>query len=249
MPVCNPMAFLSCKFSVVTVNANSGIQVFSSYTARANAYQKEFKCVSRPCRGNVCECRTDAPWLVTCVRFMPGSEDIEAAKILAANTFSLISAGACSVTAAHHSVKSLESAEYMSLENVLRGSGDLGALLSTAWGVRQIDAESNRIYVQNLKPRDFEPCPPFIIEGRPHLDRTGHFAMIEEVAGELRDYLPRRQRGAPAMPDKKQLVERATFMRQKGDSLQKIADTLGVSKSGIRKWIGEHENSMNRGVH
>jgi hypothetical protein len=27
----------------------------------------------------------------------------------------------------------------------------------------------NRIYVQNVKARDFQPCEPFIIEGRPQV--------------------------------------------------------------------------------
>src|SRR5208337_5571615 len=51
----------------------------------------------------------------------------------------------------------------MTLENVLRGSGDVGAMLTTAWGVKQIDAASNILHIENIKPRDFQPCGPFQI--------------------------------------------------------------------------------------
>jgi DNA-binding NarL/FixJ family response regulator len=117
----------------------------------------------------------------------------------------------------------------MSLENVLRGSGDIGAMLATAWGVRQIDPRSNRVFVANLKARDFEPCEPFIIEGRPHLDEGGHFKLVAKPgeAGELRDHLNRKQ-------EKKQL---AIEMHASGKSVREIAAALQVSKSSVSRWL------------
>jgi hypothetical protein len=41
------------------------------------------------------------------------------------------------------------------------------ALGCTVWGLKQIDLASNSINIANVKPRDFEPCAPFIIKGRP----------------------------------------------------------------------------------
>ena len=49
------------------------------------------------------------------------------------------------VTAAHHSSKAFEKQTYMPLENVLRGSGDIGALCATCWGVKQVDGSANGI--------------------------------------------------------------------------------------------------------
>lgn len=186
-------------------------------------------------------------FLDTAVRFMDGAEnDAEPARAFAGTLFTLLAAGARSVTGAHHAPKGFEAQERMTLENILRGSGDIGAMLSTAWGLRQIDADSNRIYIENVKARDFQPCGPFVIEGRPHLDQTGRFRLVEAPGGtgELKDYLPARNRGgAPAMADKVEKVRQTIEMRGRGSSLQEIAGALGVSKSGVRKWLSEHDKS------
>ena len=80
----------------------------------------------------------------------------------------------------------------MTLENMIRGSGELGAILATAWGIKQIEAKANVIYVQNLKPRDFEPCGPFQLIGRPNIDRDRDFGMLKkpEECGPLYDEQP-----------------------------------------------------------
>jgi hypothetical protein len=92
------------------------------------------------------------------VRFISGDENASAEqKSFAQNLFALLRAGARSVTGLHHAPKSFEKESYITLENVLRGSGDIGAMLSTCWGLRQIDKDKNRIYVANCKPRDFDP--------------------------------------------------------------------------------------------
>lgn len=50
-------------------------------------------------------------------------------------------------------------------------------MLSTCWGVRQLDAERNIAYVQNVKARDFEACAPFQLIGRPYIDEEGDFRL------------------------------------------------------------------------
>jgi hypothetical protein len=117
-------------------------------------------------------------------------------------------------------------------------------MLSTGWGLRQIDADSNQIYVKNIKPRDFQPCEPFILEGRPNLDRNGQFAMIRlpGEAGELKQYLKNRG-GKPEMVDKQGKVRQALEMHAKGASLGEIAKAVGASKSGVRKWLQESLSS------
>lgn len=183
-------------------------------------------------------------FLDTAVRFMDGAEDAEDSKVFANKLFRLLAVGARTITGAHHSPKNFESQDYMTLENILRGSGDLGAMLCTAWGLRQIDAETNQVYVQNVKPRDFQPCPQFVIEGRPHLDEIGHFKVIEPpgTAGEMRDYL-RNKGGAPATPNKGEKLQRVLEMHAQGASLQVIAKAIGISKSGVRKWLKEHKEA------
>src|SRR4029077_16858091 len=65
-------------------------------------------------------------FLDTAIRFMVGDENSAAEqKLFADNLFGLQRAGARTVTGAHHSPKSFGKENFMTLENVLRGSGDI----------------------------------------------------------------------------------------------------------------------------
>ena len=37
-----------------------------------------------------------------------------------------------------------------------------------------------RLLVRNVKPRDFEPLDPFVIQGRPYIDEMGDFAVLTD---------------------------------------------------------------------
>jgi hypothetical protein len=187
--------------------------------------------------------------LDTAVRFFNGPEnDAESSRLFADTLFRLLAAGARTITGAHHAPKGFENQDRMTLENVLRGSGDIGAMLSTCWDIRQVDAATNRIYVENLKARDFQPCGAFVLEGRPHLDLTGHFKMVEEpgAAGELKDYLHLRSAGAPSTPDKAEKLEKAIEMRAAGQSLSQIAGALATSKTTVHRWLDEYDAYLSR---
>jgi DnaB-like helicase N terminal domain/AAA domain len=129
--------------------------------------------------------------LDTASRFGEGDENSASdnARGLANDIFALLASGARTVIAAHHSPKPFAKENVMRLENVLRGSGDVGAMLTTAWGVKQIDPESNVIHVENIKPRDFQPCGPFQIIGRPFIDTGGDFRLHKHPGecGSLQD--------------------------------------------------------------
>lgn len=138
--------------------------------------------------------------LDTAVRFADGDENSanEMARGLATDIFALLGSGARSVLAAHHSPKPFAKENVMRLENVLRGSGDVGAMLVTAWGAKQLDAVTNVLHVENLKPRDFQPCGPFQIIGRPFIDDAGDFRILKRPGecGSLQDEQePERDRG------------------------------------------------------
>jgi hypothetical protein len=179
-------------------------------------------------------------FLDTAVRFMEGDESAASeAKVFAQRLFNLQSAGARTITGAHHSPKSFDNADYMTLENILRGSGDIGAMLVACWGVRQIDEPSNRIYVQNVKGRDFQACGPFVIEGRPHIDERGNFSMVKEPG--TVDGLPSRDRSKPgpkAMPDDNERRARARELHfTGGHSIRVIAEQMKVNKSKVERWV------------
>ena len=119
-------------------------------------------------------------FLDTAVRFMHGDENSSSDnRALSDALFRLLGAGARSVWAVHHAPKSFEQANAMTLENTVRGSGDIGAMLSNAYGIRQLVKETNLIHVECLKGRDLDELVlPFQIEGRPWIDQEGNFRMV-----------------------------------------------------------------------
>ena len=170
-------------------------------------------------------------FLDTAIRFMEGDENSsgeqrEFAELL----FDLQRAGARTITGAHHSPKSFAKDNFMALENILRGSGDIGAMLCTCWGLSQLDPVTNRVFVQNCKARDFAACEPFIIQGRPSIDETGYFELTNppSFAGNYAD-AKNNNAGRPHMPDKDQKLADAVRLQAAGKSYREIAEELGIS--------------------
>ena len=132
-------------------------------------------------------------FLDTAVRFMVGDENSATEQKAFADTlFALQRAGARTITGAHHSPKSFGKDTIMTLENVLRGSGDIGAMLCTCWGLI-----SGRCSIQSDLRSERETArlpavPPFVIQGRPSIDETGYFELTEPpgFAGSFGDNKP-----------------------------------------------------------
>ncbi len=147
-------------------------------------------------------------FLDTDIRFGEGEENVASdnQQGLAKYIFGLFAAGARTVVGAHHAPKSFAAQNTLTLENILRGSGDIGALVATAWGVRQLEKERNVLHLENIKARDFQPCGPFQIVGRPYIDREGDFRMHRKpgecgsLAQELRSSA--NKGGAPKSKDR-----------------------------------------------
>ncbi len=184
--------------------------------------------------------------LDTAVRFMDGDENAAVEqKVFAKSLFALLRAGARTVIGLHHAPKNFERENYMSLENILRGSGDVGAMLSACWGIRQVNQTTNEVFVQNVKARDFEPCQPFILEGRPWINQTGDFKMIglPGLSGTLNDHKPRqrgeRASGRPETADKAEKLGRMRTSHAEGKSNRQIAAQEGVDEKTVRLWLAE----------
>ncbi len=75
--------------------------------------------------------------LDTACRFTAAKDENSSAdnQVLAESCFNLLKAGARSVIGLHHAGKGFETKDRMTLENVLRGSGDIGAMLGACYGV------------------------------------------------------------------------------------------------------------------
>jgi hypothetical protein len=181
-------------------------------------------------------------FLDTAIRFMDGNENdaTDNQKGLANHIFQLQHAGARTIVGAHHSPKGFERETRMTLENVLRGSGDIGAMLATAWGVRQLNPERNLIWVENIKARDFDPPKPFRIEGRPHLDNTGYFQLVSEPGkeeGTLAEHLGQGKPGPKPDPRSDALKLQILKLNREGKSERLISEELGVPKTNVHRLL------------
>lgn len=103
----------------------------------------------------------------TMVRFLEGEESSATDMARFAKlVMGLTSNGAKSVVLLVHSLKATKDAQELSLENAIRGSGELGAFLSACWATRlqdPTDEYNTRSYLRCVKQRNFE-SKPFEVE-------------------------------------------------------------------------------------
>ena len=141
-------------------------------------------------------------FLDTAIRFNTASDENSAMqnKALVDAMIQLRQLGAVSVIALHHSSKAMRKEE-MTLENVLRGTGDMAASADCVYGLQRDDKlydgglGPEEIDVRCVKPRDFNPPAPFRIAAsrksdnfvtsyKPglasNIDEHGDFVMVSE---------------------------------------------------------------------
>jgi hypothetical protein len=190
-------------------------------------------------------------FLDTAIRFGTGGENdaSDNQEGLATDSFALLAAGARTVVGAHHSPKAFERANYMSLENLLRGTGDIGAMLATAWGVKQIERERNILHIENVKPRDFTPCAPFQLMGRPYIEQTGAFLMVKKP-GTCKSLVEEQPKSGgatvKAQEDKARNIEMLRAWEQNNpalrakDAVKKFkAKKINITESAVRTYRAE----------
>lgn len=107
----------------------------------------------------------------TAVRFLEGDENSsEHMRAFAAQVFRLSKEGhAAAVLLLHHSAKGAKESPELTLENAMRGSGELGAFVTCCWATRLQDPEhpyQSASFLANVKPRDFDAVP-FEVTGGP----------------------------------------------------------------------------------
>jgi hypothetical protein len=139
-------------------------------------------------------------FLDTAIRFNPAADENSAsqnAKMLAHDLLNLLRLGAKAVICLHHAPKYSSEAESMTLENALRGTGDLGAMCDAVWAIqhdrmrlpngKDWDVEYfeesrrlTRLFVSCVKPRDFEAAASFRLQGRPYIDERGDFGVLTD---------------------------------------------------------------------
>jgi hypothetical protein len=145
--------------------------------------------------------------LDTASRFLQANDENSAAqnRLLVNDIIALRAAGAACVIILHHAKKSRgEKREQMTLDNMLRGTSDFGAMCDQAYGIRMDEHLYNRgagpmeIELVNLKDRERlggltsvrlaasyrKPGAIFPIS---HIDETGNFRPVDYKQTKLRD--------------------------------------------------------------
>ena len=188
----------------------------------ARAFRKRCEKMKLPPEGDMFLCRTmrdglmklDDPYLRSAIedlkpvvfldsaiRFQVGEESSASANAtgLAASTFNLLCSGAQAVLCLHHSPKFSAKDGDMTLENVLRGTSDLGAMADAVWGLepekrrkgKRWDIEYleeskslTRLTMKCVKSRDFEPAEGMVIQGRPTIDERGDFEVVSQAGAD-----------------------------------------------------------------
>lgn len=135
-------------------------------------------------------------FLDTAIRFA-GAEDENSssqnAQGMAAAVFRLLHLGAQAVVCLHHRAKDTARQDELTLENTLRGTGDLGAMCDVVWGLQydkgdgggQYAKDSKRLVrlaVSCVKPRDFVKPDDFRIQLGGYIEQIGDFAVITDDA-------------------------------------------------------------------
>ncbi len=152
-----------------------------------------------------------------------------------------VQAGAVAIVFAHHS-KNARNELVMDLENVFRGSGDIGANLDAAHAVRVIDDKKVTLQFQCVKPRDFEPCEPFQITARPHIDQSHDLLMTKDpgLCGDLAKEKKTKGQNETAGKIKKYLRENdAKATHRVKMSGARLYDLVGGNKKNFNKVLAE----------
>lgn len=176
--------------------------------------------------------------LDTAVRFLEGSENDSSDNNLAESGFAILNAGARSWWGVHHSPKTFAKANSMSLEDVLRGTGDFGAMLSTCYGVRNLDVDRTLLHVECVKARDLDEVPrPFQVEGRPFIDDEGNFRIVKKPneCGFLDDELAAMGGGKGGRPTDEAKLAGILADKASGMTIAEIAKKYKMTASGVCK--------------
>ena len=182
-------------------------------------------------------------FLDTAIRFSDAENENDAsqsAKYMATTIFELLGAGAKAVVGVHHSPKGAANEE-ADLENTLRGSGDLGAMADAVYNLKVENHEFAHIRVKNVKARDFEPVPPFEIQGRPFINETQDFGLLENIQEPV--FTKRDQERRDKFVEAINANPNATYaevQRQLGISsmkaVQRLAEVSGWQKKRDSPW-------------
>jgi hypothetical protein len=191
--------------------------------------------------------------LDTFIRFSEADDENDAAqnKKIVNDIIALRQAGAIAVIGLHHAKKSLRD-KGMSLNEVLRGTGDIAASADAVYGLLRDHllysngAGPNEIEVSCVKPRDFTPPEPFRIAASRRPDKKDGVVLggTESVIDRYHDFIVvNGNTSEQAAADKlNQLVESDPNM-----SLLELEKATGMTSWNIRRALKDQGWNKPRG--
>jgi hypothetical protein len=172
----------------------------------------------------------------TAIRFVDGDENSsQHMKELAVMAFALIRDGAECVIFLCHSNKSMTSSNELTLENAMRGSGELSAFLFSCWATRMQDPEhayDSANLLKQVKSRDFEADPFEVTTSR----ETCRMTFVEGSRGAV---VAQKSSGPKSNADGKEDMAIQVIRDNPDISQAKIVaklKTLGIKRS--KGWVG-----------
>jgi hypothetical protein len=179
----------------------------------------------------------------TAVRFVIGDENSsEDMKVFAADCFSLMKQGAASVLVLFHSPKGTKDASELTLENALRGSGDLGAFVSSCWATRLQDPDNDEwkspSYMKNVKQRDFK-SKPFEVTS----DELGRLHIVDKPGTNVK--LSGKTPGSKPNKDGREEEALAVIRANTNLTIDKLVDLLKSMKIERKKtWVSQKRGEI-----
>ena len=179
----------------------------------------------------------------TAIRYLKGDENSsEDMRVFAASIFRLLRDGGSAVVLLHHSAKGTKESTELTLENAMRGSGELGAFLSSCWATRLQDPNdeyNSPSYITNVKKREFDSVPFEALSGK-------SYKMTYKGDGNAKPVLAVRSVGARANRDGRDDEARALLAKHPEwkvrEAVERLAE-LGIKRG--RTWVVEQRfNAM-----
>jgi hypothetical protein len=180
----------------------------------------------------------------TAVRYLKGDENSsEHMRAFAEDVFRIIRNGAVSVLLLHHSAKGTKETAELTLENAMRGSGELGAFIASCWATRLQDPASpyrSRSFVVNVKQRDFESKPFEVVSGpdcRLHLvDKPGdHVTLNSKPVGAPADSDGREDEALQVIRDNPKLSQEKVALKLNEMGIRRSKSWVGIKQRELRK--------------
>ncbi len=199
-------------------------------------------------------------FLDTAIRFGKVDDENSSAECnrgLAKDAFGLMHLGARAVVCLHHRAKAGAEATEMTLENCLRGTGDLGAICDVTWGLQfdkgtgdQYAKESRqlvRLHVRCVKARDFQSPEDFRIQLAPFIETIGDFGMLEgdadQIASSQRQSEAEKVGAAISVSPQSSIREIAAQTGIYKNRIKKIAAIAGWTQNDAGNWTRENEGT------